>query len=621
MRLLAGGPVADNPTVPDADRAGTPALGRVAVAVMARRPALGKVKTRLAASVGVDAALVTYRGLLAGTLAAVDELDRGTFSSRLDRFLALEPDEAPPAGETHFTGWRDLFQREGGLGDRLSGVFADLFDRGYDAVVIVGSDSPSLPVAYLDEAIRLLATSGGGGPGLVFGPAADGGYYLVGSTASLWRSSCGALEDLLAATPMGTPVALAFSLERARGAGIRPAVLPLWVDVDVVRDLPLAARLRTGSPEPERGAPLTNLREVYLHVTDRCEGHCAHCYGRYSVSDGRAAELSTTAWLDVIAQAVALGTKGFVLIGGDPFLRDDLPVLIDEITGRHQARARLFFNRSLTAGAVGDLVRAGRGRLTPLLSLEGSIEVNDRLRGAGNHDEALATARLLVAAGLRPVVNTVLLRPVLAGLPDLLEEMAATGLDRLHLILPHQRGGLAGLPDLVPTGREMQESLEEVIPLAARLAVAIDNLSAWKARFATGRDLCTAGCSLLTVGPAGLVYACPITNGDPLFVAGDLTRDDLATVWRSSPGLRLLRHSHARDRDACAGCPQVDVCGGECWVQAHYAAQMRGEPAGFLAPFPYCDLVRPQLEALAAAGFAVGNGARRTETLQPFACI
>jgi len=43
-----------------------------------------------------------------------------------------------------------------------------------------------------------------------------------------------------------------------------------------------------------------------------------------------------------------------------------------------------------------------------------------------------------------------------------------------------------------------------------------------------------------------------------------------------------------------------DACGGECWVQAHYAARAHGRPAGYAAPFPYCDLVRPMLEQLAA---------------------
>ena len=98
-----------------------------------------------------------------------------------------------------------------------------------------------------------------------------------------------------------------------------------------------------------------------------------------------------------------------------------------------------------------------------------------------------------------------------------------------------------------------------------------------------------------------------ITAGDPAFVAGSLREQPLEQIWRTSSSLRLLRAARARDRAECLACPVADACGGECWVQAHYAARARGEAAGYAAPFPYCDLVRPLLEELAAE---VGGGRR-----------
>ena len=129
----------------------------------------------------------------------------------------------------------------------------------------------------------------------------------------------------------------------------------------------------------------------------------------------------------------------------------------------------------------------------------------------------------------------------------------------------------------------------------------VDNLGAWKSRLGSPRDLCSAGCSLLTVGPTGLAYACPITCGDPAFAAGDTRTTPLATIWDESPALALVRQSSARDRVACAACAVVDACGGECWVQAHYAARVASQPAGLTAPFPYCELVRPVFADLLAA--------------------
>jgi sulfatase maturation enzyme AslB (radical SAM superfamily) len=91
-------------------------------------------------------------------------------------------------------------------------------------------------------------------------------------------------------------------------------------------------------------------------------------------------------------------------------------------------------------------------------------------------------------------------------------------------------------------------------------------------------------------------------------VAGDLRRQDLETIWRTSPSLRLLRSAHARDRAECVACPVVDACGGECWMQAHYAARAEARPAGYAAPFPYCDFIRPMFEELIAEHAAADGG-------------
>ncbi len=137
----------------------------------------------------------------------------------------------------------------------------------------------------------------------------------------------------------------------------------------------------------------------------------------------------------------------------------------------------------------------------------------------------------------------------------------------------------------------------------------MDNIQSWKRRIGLRNDFCAAGCRDLAIDPYGNVHACVITAGDPAFVAGSLREQSLEAIWRTSSSLRLLRAARARDRNECRVCPVVDACGGECWVQAHYAARAHDEPAGYRAAFPYCDLVRPillelQAEAEKAAGRA-----------------
>ncbi|MBU2604116.1 MAG: DUF2064 domain-containing protein [Actinobacteria bacterium] len=558
------------------------------------------------------------------------------------------PAGLPPLGEK----WRIVAQRGEDLGARLAAVFSDLFAAGHEVVALVGSDSPALPETYLRKALDLLGSPCGREPrpDLVLGPTLDGGYYLIATRADTWRRAGADLTALLGSTPVGTPGVARYTREETAKLGLRLTELPLWFDVDTEEDLRLSAglsaevgeaaspvraigavsSLRTidgdpTAPAAARGGSLDRLREVYLHVTHECDTGCAQCYLRDVRSPGPlagAGELDTEGWLDLIDQAAALGATGFVIIGGDPFLRSDLLRLIEHITGTHGAKARLFFNRLVDHDLASRLAAAGSGSLVPLLSIDGNEQTNDALRGRGNFADARRSIRALLGAGLRPIVNTVLLKPVLDGLGEMAETIARDGVRTLHLILPHQRGGLARGGDMVPSSDELLTAFLALEKTATQIGLTVDNLSAWKGRLGAPRDLCNAGCSLLAIDPEGLVHACPITCGEAGFVAGDLREQSLEDIWRTSPSLNLLRAAHARDREACRDCPVVDACGGECWVQAHYAASTADQRAGYLAPFPYCGLVRPVLERLGAASPRPATDPPAAGVdLTPFDCI
>ncbi len=405
------------------------------------------------------------------------------------------------------------------------------------------------------------------------------------------------MTGILRTAPMSTSGLLAATLAAATARGLAVAQIPLWVDVDRVEDLVLLDRLACESDA--RGEPGGGeLREVYLHVTHRCGRDCRHCYDKGA--ERAAGELTTAEWKGVVNQCAALGARSFVFIGGDPLLRDDFLELVDHIAGVHEARVRFFFNSRVTEAEAAALALAGRGRLTPLASIDGPREINDELRGPGSYDDVMTSIAHLQAAGLEPVANTVLVRPALAGLTQLARELRDAGVRRLHLILPHQQGGLPDDLDLVPSGEELLAAVRELLIVAGDIGLTVDNLPSWRRRVGARNDLCAAGCRDVAVDPYGNVHACVITAGDPAFVAGSLRERPLAEIWRTSSSLRLLRAARARDRAECAACAVVDSCGGECWVQAHYAARAHDEPAGYAAAFPYCDLVRPIFEELAA---------------------
>jgi uncharacterized protein len=137
------------------------------IMVFLRQPEKGKVKTRLAASIGDDRALEIYQRLLDHTLATVSVMP---FDKQ-----AWFADGPPGNTALERLGFKILAQRTGDMGARMSHAFSQAFAAGYRSVVIVGTDCPGLNADLLNEAFDLLATHD-----VVIGPADDGGYYLLG---------------------------------------------------------------------------------------------------------------------------------------------------------------------------------------------------------------------------------------------------------------------------------------------------------------------------------------------------------------------------------------------------------------------------------------------------------
>jgi len=117
-------------------------------------------------------------------------------------------------------------QRGNGLGERLEEAFRVVFAMGHGVAVVIGTDAPDLPPAYIKEAFYRLES---GQSEAVFGPCEDGGYYLLG----LMRLSRALFRDL----PWSSGAVLQESLKRAKEAGIEATLLPMWHDVDSAADL------------------------------------------------------------------------------------------------------------------------------------------------------------------------------------------------------------------------------------------------------------------------------------------------------------------------------------------------------------------------------------------------
>ena len=200
-------------------------MRRHAIAVMAKAPRAGQVKTRLVPPLTQEEAAELYRCLLLDKILQV-----GTLSG-VDPYLAFTPPEARAQMASLAPQDFTLIPQVGSdLGDRLHHLSAILLGRGHPGVIIIDSDTPTLPSTYLLDALDRIQNES---TDLVLGPAEDGGYYLIGL-----KRPCRSLFDSI---PWSGPSVLTETLRRASAQRLEVATLPPWFDVDTPNDL---ARLR-----------------------------------------------------------------------------------------------------------------------------------------------------------------------------------------------------------------------------------------------------------------------------------------------------------------------------------------------------------------------------------------
>lgn len=225
------------------------------IAVFARYPVAGEVKTRLSPAMPAALAVELYAAMLADALVSAG--DAGADPPAL--YWASEPPEPGsfpiPAGV--------LVRRQQGadLGERLTAAFADLLSSPGDRAVVIGADCPDLA----PEVIRAAFTSLGQ-QDVVLGPAQDGGYYLIG----LRREA----PVLFHGIHWGTGTVLAQTLERAAGAGLSVQLLEALGDIDTPEDVVRFVARRSISargPGARTEAALTAMGLLPPRIQDRSE--------------------------------------------------------------------------------------------------------------------------------------------------------------------------------------------------------------------------------------------------------------------------------------------------------------------------------------------------------------
>jgi rSAM/selenodomain-associated transferase 1 len=202
--------------------------------IMAKAPRPGTVKTRLARSLPVPAVTELYRCLLDDTISLAQGL-KGVEVVMMCPECDVEDLRSATDNTVHV-----VPQAGSGLAAGLTSVFAHFAAAGRERIVAFNSDSPHLPASVLENAFRALAACD-----VVVGPTHDGGYYLVGATASH--------PGLFTGEVMGTTSAFETLLARARALRLSVQLTNPFYDIDEAADLGrLAAELqRTPGKAPK----------------------------------------------------------------------------------------------------------------------------------------------------------------------------------------------------------------------------------------------------------------------------------------------------------------------------------------------------------------------------------
>ncbi len=207
---------------------------RSAVAIMAKAPRPGQVKTRLCPPLSHAEAAELYRCFLLDKIAQVNALQK------VAPVVSYSPVDSKPSFEdlapSHFM---LIPQRGDDLGARILSTFDRLFCQGYTQVMVIDSDTPTLPTAYLEQALMLTAAPRND---VVLGPTEDGGYYLIG----LRRSH----TELFAGMPWSTSQVFPETMRRSEQNGLTVACTAGWYDVDIPDDL---TRLRESLDHIQNG--------------------------------------------------------------------------------------------------------------------------------------------------------------------------------------------------------------------------------------------------------------------------------------------------------------------------------------------------------------------------------
>jgi rSAM/selenodomain-associated transferase 1 len=183
-------------------------------------PVRGKVKTRLSAQFDKEFVMVLYKNFVLDMLSTIRRL-------KVPFRICFEPKSAGDQMKQWLGEQYTYSAQEGSnLGERMKNALANTFEENYSRAILIGSDLPDLPAAFLSEALQSLESNHA-----VLGPSTDGGYYLIGFSKANFLPE--AFDDI----SWSTESVFQQTINVLGGHSKKVHILPQWFDVDTRADL------------------------------------------------------------------------------------------------------------------------------------------------------------------------------------------------------------------------------------------------------------------------------------------------------------------------------------------------------------------------------------------------
>jgi radical SAM protein with 4Fe4S-binding SPASM domain len=316
-------------------------------------------------------------------------------------------------------------------------------------------------------------------------------------------------------------------------------------------------------------------RQFAWELTLNCNLRCVHCGSSCGAKHPN--ELSPEEALQLVDQLRALQPGVVALTGGEPLTRPDWHVIAGRLAADNHHVSMMTNGTLVNPETAARIADSGIASVT--VSVDGTREFHDRIRGEGCHRLVYAAIRNLKQVGISPSVKTAVMKDNIDDLPNMQRELSESGIGCWGLQLGIARGRLGERPNATLEPEEIRAIVDFSLDVNTRSALRVilsDSIGYFSRQEIRSRQLghqsagipvwdgCHAGVRSMAVFHNGDIGGC-LSLRPPMFVEGNVRRQNIVDVWYAADAFSWRRTKLPDDLAGfCGSCGYQNRCRGGC---------------------------------------------------------